>query len=275
MEPTENNFLALAFGVPFGGFAVIFFLISVANRRVNWFLLKNVVGIDWEDNSKKKDEDKKKDKKKEIVKSYLSIQVDDGDVDGVPPLFCIVRFCSDLLASIILAIFLSIIFDTLIMSNQTLKWGDPCPAWDAYCFVNVPNAGNNRFNCSKGLPTNFSSYSPTIWCVGWVYPSVGVNDVLNTLGICGGLLGIVASIVPFTYYLSRYRNRFYLSVLCGIVPLIPIGMLGFIIWYTQPQAPSQIAIIVMALVILMVSIGWVWACWRSHPSNNNTSTNGK
>jgi hypothetical protein len=53
-----------------------------------------------------------------------------------------------------------------------------------------------------------------------VVGSQGMNDILEVLGTCGGLLGLVGSIVPFIYYLSYNIKYFPCSIAYGIVTAI-------------------------------------------------------
>ena len=119
------------------------------------------------------------------------------------------------------------------------------------------------FNCTKSGSTNLPFTSKTWWCVGWVYKEKNVRDVLDTLGICGGLLGLISSVVPLVYYLSYYKKCACPLSVTWIVPCIPPSILGLVVWHTHPVGPSVLSIVTLSVFITMVFLGWSWAAWRS------------
>ncbi|CAF2118434.1 unnamed protein product [Rotaria magnacalcarata] len=337
MEPTKSNYTALSYGVPFGSFAVLFILISIINRRSNWFILGLILGIDKakDDSPKpphcvscgsKLTSSAKGDQSKDLrdvdskhlgycatckktflpqVKSnsnttslpesgtgmkcesevnptvgerqveqneaslekYLYIDLKE-DENSVPDLKCFIRVLSDVLTAAILAVFVSIIFENLILSNQTVKNGRKCPTFDADCFTTRGNYDVLPYSCIDGNYVNVSNYNGYVWCVAWVHQDQTAKDVLDTLGICGGLLGIVACIVPLVYYLSYNKNHNWLTCLCIVIPLSGFGGLAWMLWYTWDDRPSQLAITAFAVAISMMTIGWLWAVWRAFVGPN-------
>lgn len=262
MTSTKTYYLSLAYGIPFGAFCLIFLLVTMIHKRVSWFVLHTVLGIDWSDKSDQnndhstdnkniitkitnasKDKTTQEDQQtggsnnstgKRMIKTYLYIDFDGDYEEDISPLRCIERFLSDILASAVLAIFVAIIFDSLILSSGRIMVGAKCPAYAADCFGKNRSADVGPFSCDDNKYANFSVTSKTLWCVGWVYQNKNMNDVLDTLGTCGGLLGIISSIVPFVYYLSYYKRCFWLSCCCCILlPSIPLAALGYIIYLTS------------------------------------------
>lgn len=270
MQLTKEGYFAFSYGVPFGAFALIFAFITVIHKRVDWFLLHTILGVDW--NLRENDKtNSNQSKSSEIpIGTYLYVNIGDDELEDISPLNCIIRFFSDVLASAILAVFVAIMFDSLIMSNQRLSVGTKCPSYSAECFGTNGGTNVGPFNCSDGQYANFSVDSTTVWCAGWIYQDRTINDVLDTLGTCGGLLGIISSIVPFVYYLSYYKRNCYLSAVCIILPLLPVAALSFTIWFTLPEGPSQLTIVVFSVVIAMVFIGWCWAVYRSYSADESS-----
>ncbi|CAF3678941.1 unnamed protein product [Rotaria socialis] len=332
MEPTRSNYTALSYGVPFGSFAVLFILISIINKRSNWFILGLILGIDKatddppkpphcvycgstltssakEDQSKNSSDvdskhlgycvtckkvfsapvksnpnigilpesgnctqckskfnlivrEEKVEPDKQPLEKYLYIDFENGD-DVVPQLKCFIRVLSDLLTAAILAVFVSIIFTNLILSNQTVKNGRKCPTFDADCFTTQGNYDVLPYSCIDGNYVNISNYNDYVWCVAWVYQDQTAQDVLDTLGTCGGLLGIISCIVPLVYYLSYNKKHNWLSCFCIVIPLSGFGGLAWMLWYTWDARPSQLAVTAFAVAVSMMTIGWLWAVWRA------------
>ncbi|CAF3770163.1 unnamed protein product [Rotaria sp. Silwood1] len=301
MEPTASNFIAISYAVPFSAFFIIFLFITMINRHSNWYILHSILGIDWKKDDKEKDETRLKSEhsghcvhcgksftatvKTEANKTsedlnnfndenkvsvYLYIDFDEGEKKNDFLLPCYIRLFSDLLASAILAIFVSIIFSSVILENTTLDKGDKCPDYNASCFATIGTTHYGPYNCSKDNYANFSIDVDRFWCVGWVYKDKSAKDVLDTLGTCGGLLAIVASIVPLTYYLSYNRRKWWkISCLCIILPILPIAALGVALWLEWPRGISQLASTVFGVAIPMVVIGWCWGLHRSYKSKSD------
>ncbi|CAM2716009.1 unnamed protein product [Rotaria socialis] len=332
MEPTRSNYTALSYGVPFGSFAVLFILISIINKRSNWFILGLILGIDKatddppkpphcvycgstltssakEDQSKNSSDvdskhlgycvtckkvfsapvksnpnigilpesgnctqckskfnlivrEEKVEPDKQPLEKYLYIDFENGD-DVVPQLKCFIRVLSDLLTAAILAVFVSIIFSELILSNQTVKNGRKCPTFDADCFTTQGNYDVLPYSCIDGNYVNISNYNDYVWCVAWVYQDKTAQDVLDTLGTCGGLLGIISCIVPLVYYLSYNKKHNWLTCFCIVIPLSGFSGLAWMLWYTWDDRPSQLAVTAFAVAVSMMTIGWLWAVWRA------------
>ena len=264
MPHTRSEFVGLAYGVPFGVFGLIFVLLTIINKRVNWLLLRSILGIGFHVEDDAQSEKKStQSQKPDDLNNYLYIDFEEEDKENSAKLSCIQRFLSDVLASAILGIFFTIIYNGLILSTETVADSGKCPDFDAYCYGGSRSQSIGPFNCTKGGTTSFSLPSKTWWCVGWVYKDKTVKEVLDTLGVCGGLLGLVSSVVPLVYYLSYYKKCACPFSVTWIVPLIPPAALGVVVWYTQPVGPSILAIVTLSVFITMVFLGWSWAARRS------------
>jgi hypothetical protein len=118
-----------------------------------------------------------------------------------------------------------IIFQKLILSSSRITNTRECPNFTANCFV-FQNQNDitphGPYTCKPGQIVNLS-IQRSMWCYNWVYNNKEISDILEALGICGGLLGIISSIVPFLYHLFSYEKcRFPCSIAYG---LICIGIL--------------------------------------------------
>jgi len=82
--------------------------------------------------------------------------------------------------------------------------------------------------------------------------------VLDTLGTCGGLLGLVSCIIPLVYHLSRYRKSWCLSCICFIIPAGTMAGFGVLIWLYWERGQSAVSAIAIILVIALIITGWVW-----------------
>jgi hypothetical protein len=57
-----------------------------------------------------------------------------------------------------------------------------------------------------------------------------MSDIVDVLGICGGLLGIVGSIVPFIYYLSSFEKCFPCSIVYGFIAAAIFIAILILLW---------------------------------------------
>ena len=122
MPHTRSEYEALVYGVPFGFFGLIWVLLTLINKRVNWLLLHSILGIGFRDGENKKLEEKSTESKKpDDLNNYLYIDFGEEEREDSARLSCIQRFLSDVLASTILAIFFTIIYNALILSTETVQ----------------------------------------------------------------------------------------------------------------------------------------------------------
>ena len=280
MAYTRSYYTGFVYGVPLGMSLLVLVLMTLINKRVNWLLLRSILGVELDDETKKtsKTRDKRvpsanltsnspqppgEQNKPDPLKNYLFIDFKEETKEDSARLTVLQRIVSDVLVSAILGVFVTIIFNGLVLASEGLKNNDPCPDFDASCFGNDGTQDVGPFDCKKGNTTSFSANSNSWWCVGWIYQDASAKDVLDTLGTCGGLLGLVSSIVPIVYYLSYHKKCCCPFSLTWIMPLLTPAALGFLFWYSRPLGPSVLAIMALSVVIGMVFVGWVWAAERS------------
>ncbi|UJR07071.1 hypothetical protein I4U23_011359 [Adineta vaga] len=248
---------AIAYGVPFGIAALLFVILSILNRRAHAFIVENVLGIKTKKSNKNPSQKSEDDKSKpwslkQNVDTFLYIEQDSEEEDsdenkdleeqkGLP---CIVRFFCDIFATAIITVLLEIIFEKCILANKSILAGDPCPDFAAECF-GMYNGINKYgpFQCKKGDNASFPVDPPRLACYGWVYNDMTTDQVLDAIGVSGGLLGLVSCIVPLVYYVSYFRKRWWwISFFC-----------------LYPEVLSVLTIIAFSLAITMTCGGWLWA----------------
>ncbi|CAF1426036.1 unnamed protein product [Adineta steineri] len=178
--------------------------------------------------------------------------------------------------SAIVALLFEIIFVKCILSYVVLTIGDPCPDYNADCFGpangSVPNG---PYKCAKNQNASFP-FSPSahVACYGWRYNDVDAGDVIDAIGVSGGLLGIVAYIIPLVYRLTHYRNRYWwISFFWGIIPLSVIGVFIFVNFQVRPEVPTLLTIISFVLLLIMTCGGWIWAVYTSFAESSGANRN--
>jgi hypothetical protein len=176
MPHSRSAYEGLVYGIPFGFFRLMFVLLTLINKRVNWLLLRSILVIGFHDGDNPKPE-KKSTEKKELgdLNNYLYIDFEAEERDDSARLSCIQRFSGDVLASAILAIFFTIIYNALILSTVTVQANEKCPDFDAQCFGGDGSQSGGPFNCTRDRPAGLPSSSKTWWCVGWVYKEKNVK----------------------------------------------------------------------------------------------------
>ncbi|CAF1429163.1 unnamed protein product [Adineta steineri] len=280
----------LFWAVPFVMFAVIFLIMSILNKRAHSYAVEHVLGIKLKSSKSKTEsletrssDDGSTERPVTIVpnesinnnqvkvwslqqhtETFLYIEQED-EVQKKEGLPCILRLLCDLFTSAILTILLEIIFLQCILSNQTVLTNSSCPDFDADCFSTYNGTLLGPFSCTKNAIANFSTDSPTLDCFGWVYKTTSTIDVLNAIGVSGGLLGLVSSIVPLVYYLSYFEKPFRCMSWLGVIPLLGVwaGFLCFI-FITHPKQPV-LTVLTCLLLIGMIYVGWGWAFYKTWP----------
>jgi hypothetical protein len=290
MASTFSYYAGFSYGVPFGMFALLFFIMSIINKRAHAFIVETVLGIklksiqSTDEDSRQTVSDSKLNKNKttkipqqqssdngrkiwsleQHVDTFLYIEEKPEAKEQLP---CIVRFLCDIFSSAILSVLLEIIFEKCVLAYASIIIGDPCPDFNAECFGTSNGISNNGpFQCISGQNASFPVTSSHVNCYGWIYKDVTTDQVLDAIGVSGGLLGIVSCIVPLVYHLSYFKNRCWgISIFCAILPLLPIAAFILLIIWESPEVVSVVTIIAFSLVITMTCGGWIWAVYSSSP----------
>ena len=68
------------------------------------------------------------------------------------------------------------------------------------CFaINAAGADVGVFDCVSGNKTEFPVQGESAWCYGWIFRRQSVNSVMSQIGICGGILGVIATLFAFMF----------------------------------------------------------------------------
>lgn len=171
------------------------------------------------------------------------------------------RFFIWVLTTFTITLLWIVMFDRLILPSRRVSLGESCPDFVADCFVfqsqtDVTPLG--PFNCiPKGTASNHIE-GMTV-CYGWVVTYQDMSDIIEVLGVCGGLLSIVGSIVPFVYYLSANENCFPCSILYGfIATAISGGIIATCVYFKI--SISFLTWFVLSLTAGLSLLASPWAC---------------
>ncbi|CAF1435251.1 unnamed protein product [Adineta steineri] len=295
MSSSLAIYRGVAYGVPFGMGAIIFVIMSILNKRAHSYAVERILGIKLKSSKSKTEslETRSSDGRstegpvmritnensqnnqvkvwslKQNTETFLYIQQEDEvqkkekEKEGLP---CILRFLCDIFTSAIITVLLEIIFLQCVLSYQSILDNSSCPDFDADCFGTYNGIQNfGPFNCTKNTIANFSVDPPRLSCYGWVYNTTTTLDVINAIGVSGGLLGLVSSIVPLVYYLSYFEKPFRVMSFFGLVPL-GWTISTFTVFITHAfQEVSVLTILTFSLLIVMTFGGWGWAVYTSWP----------
>lgn len=255
MEPTYQNYLGVLLAVPLGTFTLALLIFTFLTRRMHWFILKNVLGI--QPRNGEQEEEEKIDV--EQTKSFLT---DDTGNHGENQMFpCIIRFFADIFAATIFAVFSLIIFESHILATDIVLVNGKCPNYDAHCFGRYDDSEHSDPPiCRADQYANFPMTSSRLRCFGWIYRQMNTREILNLIGAYTLLFIAVSLIVPLVYYLSFYRKQiWWISLVCVIVPFLPITCLIFALSWMTPMTMSPYTILFFSLFIISAWIGWIYA----------------
>lgn len=242
-------------------------MLTIMNKSARLFIVSTILGIQRKSSSERNEETNISNSKvKEVIEleKYLYVGSED-EKDKDMKFTKRMRFISYFLTTAILTVFVMILFEGCILSTKSIILGKNCPDFDAHCFdtTNVIYA-LGPYVCTSGEKVDFNISAQYVWCVGWVINQQDINSVLEKIGICGGLLGIISCIVPFIYYISHYASNPRKGWLWIWVPLLPIIALITIGIYMRPARPSMLAVISLALIFCMALGGWIWAMFSAY-----------
>lgn len=277
--------------IPFFTFIVIYIILLSVGEKARWFIVKLVIGLDRntgkeESDNKPKLESTQKQSQNgklatqsqgssrtagtsdqyenvETVKQLFSVEIaDELPQDNKNPLKLgfILKCLGFTVTVAILTIFMTIIFQTCVLSFEVIRSNKKC-SYDAECFSKTGFLdASGSYNCTKDEAIDIlNGTNSKLTCFAWVVTEQKTNEVLDTIGTCGGLLGIVSCIVPLVYYITKARKSCVWLIICILLPLAPTGALIGIIVYMQPDAPSMLTVFTLAIVIAMTLFAYLWA----------------
>lgn len=185
----------------------------------------------------------------ENVSLYLHIERGEGmEFNKVRRISC----CST--AIYILTILLTFIYESCILSNANIKVDEWCPDYEAECFDTQTKT--LVFNCSPYKKINPLTNSNYLWCVGWIFHQMTIRKVLDAIGVCGGLLGIISCTIPWMHKLAYYENNPWKAVWWIWVASLPIGAINLVVGIPGWAAPSLLTILCLSMFSSLLSGAW-------------------
>jgi hypothetical protein len=250
---------------PVGFFLAIAIMLKIMGKNARFSIVSTILGIQCKSSSELKDEtnNSKSDRQtEEDLEKYLYV---DNTEKKYMKFSRRMRLISYFLTTAILTVFLTILFEGCVLSTKGIIVGTNCPDFDAHCFDTTDVFHTSGpFVCTPGEKANFNISVRYVWCVGWVIDRQEVNNVLEKIGTCGGLLGIISCVVPLVYYISYYESCPWKGWFWIWVPLSPFIALIVIGLYIRPSKPSMLTVISLSLVFFMALGGWIWAMFSAY-----------
>jgi hypothetical protein len=270
------SYVLYGYGIPISMYLVICLLLWVMGYRARWYIVESIIGLSWI--SKDKDKTKVQPNEKTVEKFFYVEGDDEIENKSFPEnMHWRMKLLCFFYTSAILGLFLAIIFEKCVLSYTVIHINQKCP-FNGDCFYKR----TEHYTCQKDQTANFSSSTNgTLACFGWVIQDQDAEAFIDAIGITGGLLGIISSIVPTIYYIStsvkwrrdrKIKNSSWndnssdhcskaFVIIMMMLPILPAAMLIFIGIYTIPVAPSMTTILSFIIVFLMASTAWIWAVY--------------
>jgi hypothetical protein len=250
---------------PVGFFVAIAIMLRIMSENARIFIFSIILGIQYKSSSEPKGKTNNSNsagQNKEYLEKYLYV---DNDEEKGLKFRRSLRLISYFLTTAILTVFLTVLFEGCVLSTKGIIVGTDCPDFDAHCFDTTDVFHTSGpFVCTPGEKADFNISVHYVWCVGLVIDRQEVNNVLEKIGTCGGLLGIISCVVPLVYYISYYESCPWKGWLWIWVPLSPFIALIIIGLYMRPAKPSMLTVISLSLVFCMALGGWIWAMFAAY-----------
>lgn len=126
--------------------------------------------------------------------------------------------CLTFVGGVTLALALMVLFEGCILASAGLYPGDSCPDDPMTCFVfdNTTTSGPvSAFDCAPGNISLIPSNASNAWCYGWVVKRNTVSRVINQIGICGGIIGVLGTLFAF-----MFQAHMIISLVAAIIAII-------------------------------------------------------
>lgn len=244
----SKQYELISYVVPFALFVVILIFLPLIKERARFFIVDRVSGTRHVRRRRNQpaDEANNVDRK---IEMYLYVELE----DDIKSTTCN-RFISYFMTASILAVVLTIIFESCVLSTQGVIIGERCPDFPAECFSSIAS-----FNCTPGYVVNSSVVEQTAWCFAWVYKYQSARDVIDAIGVSGGLLGIISCIVPLVFNISAYEDKPCKAFFWIWLPVLPLLALFLVKQYVSPLSMSILAQTSLIVIFVLSSGAWLWA----------------
>ncbi|UJR19031.1 hypothetical protein I4U23_022161 [Adineta vaga] len=191
----------ISYVAPVVFFGMIGLFLKLVTKEARNFLFKQVIGTHYVRRDRNPAANEANDTV-EKIETVIYVEFDDA-IESTNWTSCVSYF----LTSSILATLLTIIFEGCVLASVGVVIGDPCPEYPVECFY-----GNYSFYCNPGDIAMSPSAAQEAWCFGWILRYQTARDVIDVIGVSGGLLGIISSIMPLVYYISAYKDQPYKAI---------------------------------------------------------------
>jgi hypothetical protein len=104
----------------------------------------------------------------------------------------------------------------------------------------------------------FARNASYLWCFGWVFDQLTAREVIDSIGVCGNLLGIISCVVPWTYHLSYYEDKPWKVFVWIWIPFLPLGTLITIVIVSMKcnnLAPPSMLTITSLVIVFSLTVG--------------------
>lgn len=247
----------ISYGAPPVFFGMILLFLVVVKKEARHFLFKQVIGTQYVRRNRNPAANEANDTV-EKIETIIYVEFDDA-IEST----CCRRTVSYALTTLILATLLTIIFEGCVLASVGVVIGDPCPEYPVECFY-----GNYSFYCNPGDIAMSPSAAQEAWCFGWIFRYQTARDVIDVIGVSGGLLGIISCIIPLVYYISAYKDQPYKAFFWIWLPFLPLVALLVIQNYTGPMQISILAKICLIIVFCLGFVAWLWAFISMYKKKN-------
>lgn len=149
--------------------------------------------------------------------------------------------CLTFVSGFTLTVTLMVLFEGCILSSAGVYPGDACPDDPMTCFVfdNSTTVGPvSSFECTPGNITIIPLNATNAWCYGWIIRRNTVSRVINQIGICGGIFGVLGTFFAFMFEAN----------LCVSTVIAVIASLMFLIMICVSTA-AKLAFSVLAYIV--------------------------
>jgi putative effector of murein hydrolase LrgA (UPF0299 family) len=131
---------------------------------------------------------------------YITIKVDQMPVKSTHQ--SVQVFFLWFIGTTTLTLALMVLYEGCILASAGVYYGDDCPSDPMTCFASTENTSSSEvgiFECVPGNKTIFPGNTNNAWCYGWVVKRQTVSSVINQIGICGGILGVIGMLFAFMF----------------------------------------------------------------------------
>jgi hypothetical protein len=146
------------------------------------------------------------------------------------------------------------------------------------CFASSNDASSTAvgtFECVPGNKTTFPNGTNIAWCYGWIVKRQTLSNVINQIGICGGIIGVSGTLFAFMFR-SISAGLPWLFIFVTLITLCYlIGVAMIIVSSTLHISFSVLAYLVVFQIIILLSTTVIFKKDLSNESGTVSSSTPK